>query len=185
MIALLVVIVIVVLIIIGGVIFWKVAGKKMIKKGIEKIPSLLEQGVGTKEGEEGTGSRVNEGVGQTQNGAEEETTGGEEALKPTKKWPADLPSDLPKFEDGRLIEVGIMTIPGEGKTWTLEFEKVKANAADEYAKDLKDKGWTIGVTYSVENSTVIQASKGKWGVQFGADSENKTAGLTVTFSEEE
>ena len=180
LVALLVVIVIIVLIIIGGVIFWKVAGKKMIKKGIEKIPGITEQGV-IKEGE-GTdiGNKIKEGIEQMQKGVE-----GEEVLKPTKTWPTDLPDDLPKFEYGRLTEVGTMTISGEGKTWSLEFEEVETNASDKYVKKLEDKDWTIGFTYSVENSTMIQASKGKWGVQFGTDSENKTAGLTVTFSEEE
>jgi len=185
---LLVVIIIVVLMIVGGVIWWKAAGKKMIEKGIEKIPGLLEQGTGTgtgtKEGE-GTASKVNEGAGQTQNGTGGEETGGEETLKPTKKWPAELPSDLLKFEYGRLTDVSAMAIPGEFKTWNLEFEDVKTNATDDYVKDLKDKGWTITYTYSEGSSTMNQASKGKWEIQLGVDTERKTAGLTATFAEAE
>jgi len=186
LIALLVVIVIVVLIIIGGIIFWKVAGKKIIKEKIEKIPSILEQGRGA-EGT-GIGSKIKEGIEQTQKGiteeeAKEEEEEEEETLSPTKVWPADLPNDLPKFKLGRLKEVGTMTISGEGKTWTLEFEKVETGASDKYLKELEDKGWTTELTYSVGDDTMIQASKGKWGVQFGVDSENKTAGLTI-FSEE-
>ena len=182
LIALLVVIVIVVLIIIGGVIFWKVAGKKMIKKGIEKIPGIIEQGV-IKEGEgAGIGNKIKEGLEQMQKETEEAAEK-EETLKPAKKWPTDLPDDLPKFEYGRLTDVSTMAISGEGKTWSLEFEDVKTKAADDYLNDLKDKGWTIVMTYSVENSTMTQASKEKWGIQLGADSKNKTASLMVILPE--
>jgi len=62
-----------------------------------------------------------------------------------KKWPDEIPGDVPEFKYGKIERVSIQDMP-EAKNWVMRFTSVKEDAITKYEADLKAKGFDAHIT---------------------------------------
>lgn len=74
-------------------------------------------------------------------------------------WPEDLPGDVPRFAKGRLTGTNRVS-QGDTQSWVMAFEDVERKHFDDFVADVRGAGWKIAMTTSVENSELVQATRG-------------------------
>lgn len=101
------------------------------------------------------------------------------------EWPDKLPSDVPRFEDGKIISVMESKNGDSGVGYVIGIENTSLEAVDKYKAALESNGWTISFTSNTTESATFSAEKEKRAVtaSFGID-DNKTAAGGVTYTEE-
>lgn len=92
---------------------------------------------------------------------------GEEAA-----WPADIPGDVPRFDQGKVTGV-VRAHSAEAKNWSLVLSDVEAGGLARYAETLKGEGWEILVSYQAAEGETLTAQKGAMSVTLGFNKEQK------------
>lgn len=85
-------------------------------------------------------------------------------------WPADMPADVPRFTWGQITAVTRAETP-EGKSWSVVCEKVTGDIVNEFASQLKSKGFK-------NISTVVTSGEGQGGVVSGEKDKLKVVLMT-------
>lgn len=76
-----------------------------------------------------------------------------------KKWPGEIPSDVPEFTYGKVERVSIQDMP-EAKNWVMRFSGVKEDALTKYEADLKAKGFDAHTTRIMNGRGNVMGEKG-------------------------
>jgi len=92
-------------------------------------------------------------------------------------WPKEIPDDVPKFVEGKVLSVSKMQFP-HGENWTILYENILASEADEYKEKLEANGFTIQATINMGQGTHIIAEKENLMVRVMAGEGN--VAITVT-----
>jgi hypothetical protein len=85
-------------------------------------------------------------------------------------WPADMPSDVPKFSWGQIKAVTRAETP-EGKNWSVVCDNVPGNIIKDFESQLKSKGFQ-------NISTVVTSGEGQGGVVSGEKEKVKVVLMT-------
>lgn len=75
-----------------------------------------------------------------------------------KSWPKEIPSDVPEFKDGKVVNVSTQFVD-ESKNWTLLFEGIPDNALDAYEAKLKKSGFKVSTIKMGDTKAHITAEK--------------------------
>lgn len=101
------------------------------------------------------------------------------------EWPKQIPSDVPRFTDGKIMSVVESTDKDQGNGIFVGIEDASIEAAENYKSELEKNGWTIGMSSNTAESVMFSAEKNKSVVTVSfAISEGKLASGGVTYSEE-
>ncbi len=112
----------------------------------------------------------------SEDGATIETEEGTASTGSKAAWPSDMPSSVPKYDEGNLT-YSSTTIGG----WNLMYEEIGSTSLDSYKSALVDKGWTIVAdSSSTVSGNTLQAENDSYDLYVLAFEEGKTATLTVT-----
>lgn len=76
------------------------------------------------------------------------------------EWPAQIPSDVPKFSYGKIISV-VQNNTADSKGISVGIENATGDAFDNYKGDLQNAGWSIETTSQSKDVFVISATKEK------------------------
>lgn len=87
-----------------------------------------------------------------------ETEEGKFTSEEVKSWPKDIPSSVPEFKLGKILNAMTQTTP-EANTWTLVFEEVPDEALEKFKKELQDKGFKIESTVKMGTKGNMSAKK--------------------------
>jgi hypothetical protein len=87
-----------------------------------------------------------------------ETEEGKFIAEEVKSWPKDIPSSVPEFKLGKIINAMTQTTP-EANTWTLAFEEVPEEALEQFKKQLQDEGFKIESTVKMGTNGQVTATK--------------------------
>jgi len=89
-------------------------------------------------------------------------------------WPADLPTDVPKFTAGQIT----MAVKS-GNNWTVIIKEVKKEETEEYLAQLQKNGWVSEneVDFVVDLS---QMEKGNYRLTLAYDASSNGVSLTVS-----
>ncbi|NPV89162.1 MAG: hypothetical protein HPY50_00105 [Firmicutes bacterium] len=98
----------------------------------------------------------------------------------TNEWPKTVPSDVPKFDGGKISSV-IESNNEKSKGVMVGFDEVSVASFDKIKSSLEGSGWKISMTSKSDDGYMIIASKEKR--QYTVNVSEKTKGL-ITYSEE-
>ncbi len=163
----LIVIIIVVVLVVLGVGGW-LASRYIMGKLAEKATEGIIGGI--------TGSDVDINTGG--DGAKITNNDGSFEVSTDKKWPSDIPSEVPKFTDGT-IEASSSTTVNDGSGWSISFVKVTSGAYENYRQQLLSAGWTETGTVSTE-AKMSTMENDKYNLIFSIDESDATGSLVVT-----
>lgn len=108
-----------------------------------------------------------------------EFNGGKIEVGKAAEWPADMPSDVPKFTYGKVKMVTKSEVENK-KAWNVILEDISADAAEKYKEDLKNSGWGIKATTTVSGQGgSIMAEQDKLQLFIMIDSDKHTASIGV------
>lgn len=94
-------------------------------------------------------------------------------------WPADMPSDVPKFSYGRIKAVTRAQMP-EGQSWTVVCESVPGNIIKDYEGKLKSSGFkTVSTIMTSDNGEGGSVSGTKEKLNVTVITGSGTASLSV------
>ena len=103
----------------------------------------------------------------------------------SNEWPKQIPSDVPRFTDGKIMSVVESTDKDQGNGIIVGIEDASIEAAENYKSELEKNGWTISMSSNTAESVMFSAEKNKSVVLVSfAVSEGKLASGGVTYSEE-
>lgn len=105
-----------------------------------------------------------------------ETAEGKLTSEEVKSWPGDIPSSVPEFKLGKIMNAMTQTTP-DANTWTLAFEEVPDEALEKFKKELQDQGFKIESTVKMGTSGQVSATKNHLTVMLMTG--EGTASLTV------
>jgi len=75
-----------------------------------------------------------------------------------KSWPNEIPSDVPKFKDGKVVNVSTQNVD-DSSNWTVLFENVSDNALNDYETALKKNGFKVSTISMGDTKGHITAEK--------------------------
>ncbi|HEX3010455.1 MAG TPA: hypothetical protein VHQ70_00270 [Syntrophomonadaceae bacterium] len=90
----------------------------------------------------------------------------------SNEWPKQLPSDVPRFKDGKITSVVENSANEEGKGIFIGIENAGLDAADKYKNELQNAGWSISSSASSPEM-----------VMFGAQKDNREITVSFTISD--
>jgi len=93
-----------------------------------------------------------------------------------KKWPSEIPHDVPEFAYGSIEQVTISDM-SDGKMWTMIVEKVHTDVLNKYQKELKMKGFSCNVVSYNNEGGMLTAENGTLIV--GVMASDGSASVTV------
>ena len=103
----------------------------------------------------------------------------------SNEWPGQIPPDVPRFKEGKIISVVESTEGDQGKGIFVGIENVSIDAADKYKSELEKAEWTIIMTSNTAEAVMFSAQKNNSLVTVCfAINEGKLASGGVTYSEE-
>lgn len=101
------------------------------------------------------------------------------------EWPSQIPSDVPRFKDGKIVSVLETSTNEQGKGVFVAIENAGIEAAENYKSELEKNGWSISITSNTPESVMFSAEKNNSVVTVSfAISEGKLASGGVTYSEQ-
>ncbi|MBE0663284.1 MAG: hypothetical protein IH597_12570 [Bacteroidales bacterium] len=96
---------------------------------------LLEQAIEKETGEDAT-------VKLNKDGAVFETNGHRvEIDAEAKKWPDEIPADVPEFKSGRIDGIGLNISNDGTRAWSIMYKDLPEDYLDQYNKLLRQKGF--------------------------------------------
>ncbi|MEN6351699.1 MAG: hypothetical protein ABFD08_20205 [Syntrophomonas sp.] len=100
------------------------------------------------------------------------------------EWPGQIPSDVPRFKEGKIVSVLENNTDEQGKGILVGIENASLEAVANYKEELEKNGWTITLTSNTPESVMFGAEKNNSVVTVSfAISEGKLASGGVTYSE--
>lgn len=101
----------------------------------------------------------------------------------SNEWPKQIPSDVPRFTDGKIISVVESTENDQGKGIFVGIENAGIDAADTYKSELEKAGWSMVLSSKTPEAVMYSAQKDKRLVTVSFTiSEGKLASGGVTYS---
>jgi hypothetical protein len=101
-------------------------------------------------------------------------------MKETSEWPADMFSDVPRFNYGVVERVSSGQEGGMTK-FNVYLRDVADDAMEKYGADIKAAGWESQSTMQSDEGGMISAQKGNLALQFIYGKKDRT-GVVIAFS---
>jgi len=103
----------------------------------------------------------------------------------SNEWPGQIPTDVPRFTEGKITSVVESTEEDQGKGVFIGIENADIDSADKYKSELEKAGWNIGMSSKTPEMVMFSAQKDKRvvTVNFAID-EGKLASGGITYAEE-
>jgi len=134
------------------------------------------EGIVEKVIESGTGGKVN--IDTKNKDVTIKTNEGTFKAGENVSWPSDMPTDVPKFTDGKItMATKISTDP---KGWSVLISNVESSNVEDYQAKLKAAGWTNSSEASF-GADLIQMQKDNRDLTLVYDSSSKGVSLTVSY----
>lgn len=100
------------------------------------------------------------------------------------EWPDQLPSDVPRYSDGKIVSVLESSTEDQGTGIFVVIENTSLDAAQSYKEELKKNGWTISMTSNTSDSVMFAATKNNSAITLSfALNEGKSASGGITYSQ--
>lgn len=95
-----------------------------------------------------------------------------------KKWPSEIPDEVPEFKYGNVEHVTFRDMT-DGKMWTMVVEKVPNDVLDKYQKELKKEGFKTSLVSHYNEEGMLTAENGKMIVAVLAGEGNASISVSV------
>lgn len=103
----------------------------------------------------------------------------------SNEWPGQIPADVPRFTEGKIVSVVESSAKDQGKGTFVAIENTSLEAAENYKGELVKNGWSIGVSSNTPESVMFSAEKNNGVVTVSFTiSKGKLASGGITYSEE-
>jgi hypothetical protein len=100
------------------------------------------------------------------------------------EWPKQIPSDVPRFTDGKIVSVVENTENDQGKGIFVGIEDAGLDAADKYKSELEKAGWSMDISSNTPESVMFSVKKDNRMITVSfAISEGKLASGGITYAE--
>jgi hypothetical protein len=108
-----------------------------------------------------------------------EQNGSKTEIAVTATWPAEMFTDVPRFTAGKIERV--VKSHEEGDIWKFNIYLVdmSSGALKDYSDALKEKGWQTNLIQMGDKGGMLNAQKGKLGLNFPFSLEKKEGTLCV------
>ncbi|MBT3383510.1 MAG: hypothetical protein HN778_18935 [Prolixibacteraceae bacterium] len=95
-----------------------------------------------------------------------------------KKWPAEIPGNVPKFDFGKIENVSLSDL-NDMKIWTMIFEKVPDDVLTKYQSQLKGKGFETHLISGDNVGGMLRGEKGTLNLVVMAGEGNASLSVTL------
>ena len=103
----------------------------------------------------------------------------------SNEWPGQMPTDVPRFTEGKIASVVESTEEDQGKGIFVGIENAGIDSADKYKSELEKAGWIIGMSSQTPEAVMFSAQKDKRVVTVSFTiSEGELASGGITYAEE-
>jgi len=163
--------------------YLRVFGIALIAFAILAVPACKGKGAGERMAEraleKATGGKAE--VNVEKGGVSIKTKEGEVQLGALSSWPADMPSDVPRFEGAKVFNAAKSESSTE-TSWIVNFRDAEAAAVDSYIEGLKSAGFASGMTSNTEDTVLFGGKKGDIDISVVYVKNDKAMSLSVTKS---
>lgn len=153
----------------------------VLASGCGKAAEKASEQAAEKAIESATGGKAQ--VDLSKNEVTIKTDEGSTKIGGTNQWPAKIPSDVPKFERGKISSIMESTPTEGGYQVMVGIEEASKADVEKYKEQLESAGWQITSTTVIEGSYMVTAEKDNRTVleSFSADDKNVyTGGIYYT-----
>jgi hypothetical protein len=163
--------------------YLSVAGIALIAFALLALPACKGKGAGERTAEraleKATGGKAE--VNVEEGGVSIKTKDGEVQLGALSSWPADMPTDIPKFEGAKVYNAA-KTESATETTWIVNFRDAEGGAVDSYIEGLKSAGFSSEMSSNTEETTFFTAKKGDLDITVAFVKNDKGLSLSVSKS---
>lgn len=104
----------------------------------------------------------------------------------SNEWPKQIPADVPRFTDGKIISIVESTQNDQGQGVFVGIADAGMDAADKYKTELEKAGWSIIMSSKTPEAVMYSAQKDKGLVTVSFSiNEGKLVSGGVTYSEQQ
>jgi hypothetical protein len=108
-----------------------------------------------------------------------EQDGSKTEIAETTTWPVEMFTDVPQFTAGKINRVVKSREKEDQRKFNIYFVDVKGDGIKNYADALKEKGWQTELMQMGDKGGILNAQKGKLGLNFPFSLETKEGTLVV------
>lgn len=99
-------------------------------------------------------------------------------LSQATEWPADVPPEVPEFEQGKVERVHKSEAEGR-RSWNVYYTEIKADGPDRYAALLEQGGWKVQSMKMGDKAGMLSGERGNIGINFAYSMEESRGTLTI------